>query len=259
MLAYPAGTGGARQSPTGSKIAHAKKANEKMAQMVKQLTVEEIRAAVDALRAETQEFLCDLMRFPSTPGQEAEAMEYIASRFAEFAEVECIALSNTLRDDENFADPIPGIEYDERMNVRVRIPGSGGGKSLLFNTHIDVVPPSQGQLDPWDPQVDNGCIRGRGACDAKGQAAAIFMAFSALQRLGVQFPVISSPTWWWKKRSAATARWPWCDAASRPMPASCWSRPTRVSSLRCAGPSGSGSSVTGAPGTAGKRGSTSAR
>ena len=156
--------------------------------MVKQLTVEEIRGAVDAVRAETREFLCELMRFPSTSGKEDDAMAYVAARFAAFGEVECVPLDNALRDDEDFADPIPGIDYAGRMNVRVGLPGSGAGKSLLFNTHIDVVPPSQGQQRPWDPRCDNGCIRGRGACDAKGQAAAIFMVFAALRRLGVQLP-----------------------------------------------------------------------
>lgn len=159
-----------------------------MPQSVHQLTAAEIRQAVDALRAETQEFLCELMRFPSTPGKEVEAMEYVAKRFAAFSEVERMPLSNALRDDEDFADPIPGIEYDGRMNVRARIPGTGAGKSLLFNTHIDVVPPSQGQLRPWEPRIEDGCIHGRGACDAKGQAAAIFMAFAALQRQGIRLP-----------------------------------------------------------------------
>ncbi len=36
--------------------------------------------------------------------------------------------------------------------------------------------------------AQDGCILGRGACDAKGQAATIFMLFAALRRLGVQWP-----------------------------------------------------------------------
>jgi acetylornithine deacetylase len=145
-----------------------------------------IADAVLSLRGETERFLCDLMRYPSTPGQEREAMEYVAARFAELGSVERIPLSNSLRQDEDYADPIPGLDYEGRFNVRARVAGAGNGRSLLFNTHIDVVPPSQGQERPFDPRVEDGVVRGRGACDAKGQAAALFTALAALRRLGIE-------------------------------------------------------------------------
>lgn len=153
--------------------------------MSEQLSIEAIRAAVDAVKAETETLLCDLIRFPSTPGLEEEAIDCAAERFAELGDVECVPLSNALREDEDFADPIPDIEYDGRCNVRVRVPGTGDGKSLLMNTHLDVVPPSQGQADPWEPQLRDGVIFGRGACDAKGQAATIYMTLAALKKLNV--------------------------------------------------------------------------
>ena len=149
------------------------------------IAVSDVRAAVAAARSETEAFLCDLIRFPSLPGQEQGVMEYAARRFAGLGEVERVALSNSLREDEDYADPIRGIEYEGRFNVRFRRPGSGGGKTLLFNTHLDVVPPSQGQQRPFDPVVENGVVRGRGACDAKGQATALYAAVAALNRLGV--------------------------------------------------------------------------
>ncbi|MDH7568564.1 MAG: M20/M25/M40 family metallo-hydrolase, partial [Armatimonadota bacterium] len=147
---------------------------------------DDLRAAVDALRPVTEEFLCNLIGFASTPGQEAGAMEYAARRFGELGVVERVPLSNALREDEDFSNPIPGIEYDGRWQARVRVAGSGGGKSLLFNTHLDVVPPSQGQERPFEPRVENGVVHGRGACDAKGQAAALFTALLALRRLGAR-------------------------------------------------------------------------
>lgn len=154
--------------------------------MLHQPTLTDIRAAVDTVKAETAQFLCDIMRFPSTPGLEEDVMDYAAEAFAALGDAECVPLSNSLRDDVDYADPIPDIDYNERCNVRVRIPGTGGGQSLLMNTHLDVVPPSQGQDSPWDPRIVNGVVYGRGACDAKGQAAAIYMALSALKKLGVQ-------------------------------------------------------------------------
>jgi acetylornithine deacetylase len=145
-----------------------------------------IADAVLSLRGETEKFLCELMRFASTPGNEQDAMEYVAARFAELGSVERIPLSNSLRDDEDYADPIPGIDYEGRFNVRAHVAGANNGPALLFNTHIDVVPPSQGQERPFEPRVEDGVVRGRGACDAKGQAAALFTALLAMKRLGMK-------------------------------------------------------------------------
>ena len=149
------------------------------------MTISDLRNAVDSLRGETERFLCDLIRFPSLPGQEMDALDYAAQRFAEIGEVERIPLSNSLRQDPDYADPIPGLDYEGRFNLRIRVPGRDSGPSLLFNTHLDVVPPSQGQDRPFDPQLQAGLIRGRGACDAKGQAATLFTALLALKRLGL--------------------------------------------------------------------------
>ena len=49
-----------------------------------------------------------------------------------------------------------GVVEGERMNAIGRLRGSGGGKSLLFNGHIDTNPVSEGwTVDPW-----GGCYEG---------------------------------------------------------------------------------------------------
>jgi len=143
----------------------------------------EIRNAVQTHLAGTQSFLCDLLRFPSTSGEETEAMEFIADSFSSLGTVEKVPLSNDLLSDPDYSSPIPGLTYDGRSNVRVRRDG-GGGRSLLLNAHMDVVPPSEGMTDPWTGRVEDGTVYGRGACDAKGQAAAAFLALSALNDVG---------------------------------------------------------------------------
>ena len=149
--------------------------------------MQKITDAVVSLCGETEKFLCELMRFPSTPGQERDAMEYVAQRFAELGAVERVPLSNSLREDEDYADPIPGLDYEGRFNVRAQVAGTGG-RSLVFNTHVDVVPPSQGHDRPFDPRVAEGVVRGRGACDAKGQVATLFTALLAMKKMGMQPP-----------------------------------------------------------------------
>ncbi len=113
-------------------------------------------------------------------------MDCAAARFADVGQVERIPLSNSLCEDEDYSSPVAGIEYDGRSNLRVRVAGTGGGRSLLFNSHLDVVPPSQGQVRPFDPRVEAGRVFGRGACDAKGQVATIYTALLAAKRLGLK-------------------------------------------------------------------------
>jgi len=151
-----------------------------------QLTLLDIRAVIETLRSTTDHFLCDLIRLPSLPGQEQQAVDCAAQRFAEIGEVERVPLSNSLREDKDYSDPVQGIEYEGRSNLRVRVAGMGGGRSLLFSTHLDVVPPSAGQDQAFEPRVSANRVFGRGACDAKGQVAALFTALLAAQRLGVK-------------------------------------------------------------------------
>jgi acetylornithine deacetylase len=150
-------------------------------------SVTDILAVVESVRDETERFLCDLIRIPSLPGKEAAAIEEAAQWFREIAEVEAIPLSNSLREDRDYSNPIPMLEYDNRFNLRIHVPGRGHGRKLLLNTHLDVVPPSDGQDRPFEPRLDSGFIHGRGACDAKGQVAVIFAALSALRRMGLPF------------------------------------------------------------------------
>jgi acetylornithine deacetylase len=146
---------------------------------------ENIGKTVSSLLPEAERFLCDIIRFPSTPGQERSAMEYVSAAFSGIAtSVEQIPISNSLRDDEDYSDPIPDLTYHGRFNLRVVYRGAGGGRSLLANTHLDVVPASRGQKQPFEPVVEGGIIRGRGACDAKGQVATLFLALMALREIG---------------------------------------------------------------------------
>src|SRR3990172_12925794 len=133
------------------------------------------------------EFLSKLISFPSTSGKEHELMCWAEEAFKELGvEVARVPLRDEIRDDEDYSAPIPDIRYDGRFNLRLRLPGSGAGKRLLLNTHTDVVPPSQGQERPFQAVETGGVIFGRGACDAKGQVATIYLVLAALRRLDVK-------------------------------------------------------------------------
>jgi len=145
----------------------------------------DIGSALAKRTEEAVDFLCDLIRFPSTPGNEKEALGLCAERFSELGlEAKKVPLSDALKSDPDYSDPIAGLKYDGRFNVRLRWPGCGGGRSLLFNTHADVVPPSQMQESPFGPRVESETVYGRGACDAKGQIATLFLTIAVLRDCG---------------------------------------------------------------------------
>ncbi len=73
----------------------------------------------------------------------------------------------------------------ERPNVMVRLKGTGGGKTLLFNGHTDTVPPYRMTIDPFAAEIRDGCIWGRGANDMKGAIAAMLVAMGDLKRRNV--------------------------------------------------------------------------
>jgi acetylornithine deacetylase len=75
----------------------------------------------------------------------------------------------------------------ERVNAIGRLRGSGGGKSLLFNGHIDTNPVTEGwTVDPWGGKVDDKFIYGIGVSNMKSGDAAYFCALKTLIDAGVK-------------------------------------------------------------------------
>jgi acetylornithine deacetylase len=70
-----------------------------------------------------------------------------------------------------------------------RLPGTGGGRSLLINGHIDTVPAGDPELwayPPFAAEVHADRIYGRGTADMKGGTAAALLALEALSACRIQ-------------------------------------------------------------------------
>ena len=80
------------------------------------------------------------------------------------------------------------LVQDGRHNVYGVLRGTGGGKTLMLNGHIDTVPPYD-MADALVPHLIEGrFLFGRGASDMKGPVAAMVMALVVLKRLGISLP-----------------------------------------------------------------------
>ena len=73
-----------------------------------------------------------------------------------------------------------------RPNLIAQWHGSRPGKRFLFNGHLDVFPPSDGDggwYGPWSGKIADGFLYGRGAVDMKGGDCAALMAVRLLRRM----------------------------------------------------------------------------
>jgi acetylornithine deacetylase len=78
--------------------------------------------------------------------------------------------------------------YVGRRNLAVRLSGSGRGKSLLLNAHMDTVPPGNRPWShsPFSGRSQNGRVLGLGSFDMKGGLVANAAVVCALHAAGIR-------------------------------------------------------------------------
>jgi acetylornithine deacetylase len=136
------------------------------------------------------EFLRGLVRRPSTLGGEAVVQRFVAHELREMG-----LQPDVWQIDHAEIASLPGYSpvewsYEGRPNVAAvwRSP-SGGGRSLLLNGHVDVVPATpehHWSFNPWGGEVADSRMYGRGAADMKGGVAAMVYAVRALKEAAVE-------------------------------------------------------------------------
>ena len=153
-----------------------------------------ITDAIAESRDELVELASALIRFDTTardagdPARdEAALQEHLAARLrAAGADVEVWEP----RPEDVRGRQVPfELDFHGRPQLLARFAGTGGGRSLLLNGHVDVVsgePKARWTDDPNTPVVRGGNLYGRGACDMKGGVAAMVMAAETLSRLGIR-------------------------------------------------------------------------
>lgn len=175
-------------------------------------------ALVDRDRERSVRVLADLVRIPSLTGEEGHAQDSVASMLrAAGAKVEMME-----PDVERIFEAFPQVaqypthwqhdlilpyetlptyralkesgfenvlNYRGRPNVVGRIAGSGGGRSLILNGHIDCVtvePRAEWRHGPFSADIEDGRMYGRGTSDMKGGLVAAVMAVTYLREAGIR-------------------------------------------------------------------------
>jgi acetylornithine deacetylase len=88
--------------------------------------------------------------------------------------------------------PEPKIwsKKDNRPNLIFGVEGNNGGKTLIFNGHMDTKPigdTSKWSIDPYNPSIKNGKLYGRGSTDMKSGIAGILAAAMSILNSSVSF------------------------------------------------------------------------
>jgi acetylornithine deacetylase len=151
-----------------------------------ELNPEDVAAAVGGYDDQAREWLSDMIRFRSVQGNEREVQAYVLDLIRTLGvEAEYREIPEDIFDDPEYTHNENEQSYEGRSNVVATRKGSGGGRSLIVQSHTDVVPEAE-WTEAFDPTWDGEFLWGRGSTDAKGQVMTILLALAALNDLGVE-------------------------------------------------------------------------
>lgn len=145
---------------------------------------------IDENRGEVIGFLEDIIRIPSVTGNEGPIQDFLEGYLCRLG----LDVDKFVPDIEELRKHPAYVKeaepYEGRPNVVATWNGTGEGRSLLFNGHIDVIPEGADENwkhGCWSGDIDEeGRLYGRGASDMKSGVAAYTMAIKALKACGLK-------------------------------------------------------------------------
>ncbi len=146
--------------------------------------------AVESDQNEIIHFLSRLVQIDSETGNEGKIQEFIAATLTEVG----LETDQWEVDLQKLAKlpgylPVNDNDFHGRPNVAGILRGTGGGKSLLLNGHVDTITPEpeyEWKFSPFSGRVIEGKVYGRGASDMKSGLAAMTMAVKILKDMGLK-------------------------------------------------------------------------
>lgn len=157
------------------------------------MNIEELVRRADSVLNERfdsgMEFLQEIVRQPSVQGDERGVQEIVAARLKSLGlEIDIWDISH----DELGGHPFfvaSRPDYAGSPNVVGVWRGTGGGRSLILNGHVDVVPAGEREkwdADPFSGSIVDGKLFGRGSTDMKGGNVALLLALEAVIHSGIR-------------------------------------------------------------------------
>jgi acetylornithine deacetylase/succinyl-diaminopimelate desuccinylase-like protein len=137
-------------------------------------TFEKVIKIIEQARGELVDLCMQLGNTPSTHGQEKDAGQAVLDWLKQYQ------IDGQLQ-----------FITDRSVNAVATIPGSNGGKSLIFNAHLDTGPelPANASEDAKKLEtawIEGDMLFGKGMINDKAQLCALMLAMSALKRAGIK-------------------------------------------------------------------------
>ena len=149
---------------------------------------QKVESYIDTHKNEAIAFLQKLVQQPSLQGNEKGVQAIVIEKLNQLnLKVDCWDPEyKVLSANPYFVESRKS--YEGSPNVVGVYKGVGGGKSIILNGHIDVVPEgdkSKWQFDPFSGQIMNGKMYGRGTTDMKGGNVSLLFALEAIIKSGI--------------------------------------------------------------------------
>lgn len=158
---------------------------------MKSVLVSDSQKLIEPLRSRLTQLLQELVQTNSVAvlagGNETPAQLVLQSFFREQG-IQAELYDTAFILESDFAQVRRKKSYAARKNLSVRLEGSGRGRSLLLNGHIDTVPAGHGtwSRSPWSGQLHDGRVHGLGSFDMKGGVVANAAVICALHAAGIR-------------------------------------------------------------------------
>ncbi|HKK97578.1 MAG TPA: ArgE/DapE family deacylase [Marivita sp.] len=147
-----------------------------------------ILQAVEAGFSAQLDFTQDLMRFASTRGQEHEIQAFVRDAFeARGYATDVFDIDHAAIAAHKGGGKITTDHSDAPIVVATYTPRETHGKSLILQSHVDVVPTGPEDMwttPPFEPHIEGDWLYGRGGADMKAGHAAMIFAMDALHHAG---------------------------------------------------------------------------
>lgn len=149
----------------------------------------QVEAYIDKHSTDATSFLQKLIQQPSVQGNEKQAQAIVIDKLNELG-LEVDSWDPSIKELADHPYFIASRDtYDGSPNVVGVLKGAGGGKSILLNGHIDVVPEGDRTAwthDPFSGHVEDGKMYGRGTTDMKGGNVSLLLAIESIINSGIK-------------------------------------------------------------------------
>ena len=143
---------------------------------------------IDQFQDEMVQLASDLVKFPSLYQKEEEVQKFVAQRLENMGANVDLWYPDIEQMRKHPAFASTRESFDTSPNVCGVFKGTGEGRSLIINGHVDVVPVGQESdwdESPWSGTVKDGRIYGRGIGDMKAGIACSMIALQAIKAAGL--------------------------------------------------------------------------